>query len=282
MCLSKERLKIKEVDDDQAWFSLCLFLEKGKQMRPLIGITCSRVIGGAWGQYDPGHFMDYAYEEYCQAIHHCGGASVIISVPQSRETFRTIFDRLDALLLSGGPDVNPKFYGEQPLAGLGEIDEDLDRMEIEAAQMAFEQDLPILCVCRGIQVLNVSRGGTLYQDIPSQVKEGINHTQKADKSVLTHSIQIEEKTRLYGIFKRKKIWVNGKHHQAIKDLAQGLLISARAGDGIIEAVEHPPKRFVIGVQWHPEGTWKNDLYSKKLFRAFVQAAAASGKKTRSV
>ena len=246
-------------------------------MRPLIGITCSRVIGGAWGQYSPGHFMDYTYEEYCQALRDCGGSPVIIPVPQNRETFRTIFDRVDGLLLSGGPDVNPKFYGEQPLGGLGEIDEGLDRMEIEAARMAFQKNLPILCICRGIQILNVSLGGTLYQDIQSQVKESISHTQKADKSILTHSIQIEGKSRLHGIFKRKEVWVNGKHHQAIKDLAPGLIISARAADGIIEAVEHPSKRFVMGVQWHPEGTWKNDLYSKRLFRAFVQAASSSGK-----
>ncbi len=241
-------------------------------MRPLIGITCSRIVGGAWGQYSPGHFMDYAYEEYGQAIHNCGGASVIIPVPQNKESFQTIFDRLDGLLLSGGPDLNPRFYGEQPLMGLGEVDEELDRMELEAARMAFQKDLPILGICRGIQILNVSQGGTLYQDIPGQVQESISHTQKADKSVLTHSIQIEVKTLLYNLFKRKEIWVNGKHHQAIKDLAPGLVVSARATDGTIEAVEHTSRKFVIGVQWHPEGTWKNDIYSKKLFRAFIKAA----------
>ena len=138
--------------------------------------------------------------------------------------------------------------------------------------MAFQKDLPILGICRGIQILNVSQGGTLYQDIPGQGQESISHTQKADKSVLTHSIQIGVKTLLYKLFKRKEIWVNGKHHQAIKGLAPGLILSARAADGIIEAVEHPSRKFVIGVQWHPEGTWKNDIYSKKLIRAFVKAA----------
>jgi putative glutamine amidotransferase len=243
-----------------------------KKMRPLIGITCSRVIGGAWGLYSLGHFMDYTFDEYSRAIQYGGGAPLLIPVAQNRDTLRTILDRLDGLLLSGGPDINPRFYGEQPLAGLGEIDEDLDRMELETAGMALQKDLPILAICRGIQVLNVSLGGTLYQDIPAQVQESINHTQKADKRINTHSISIEAKTSLYRIFRRKEIWVNGKHHQAIKDLAPGLIVSAKASDGIIEAVEHHKKKFAMGVQWHPEGTWRDDPYSQKLFRAFVQAS----------
>lgn len=247
-------------------------------MRPLIGITCSRVVGGSWGLYSLGHFMDYTFDEYSQAIRYYGGAPILIPVAQNQETLRAILDRLDGLLLSGGPDINPKFYGEQPLEDLEEIDEDLDWMELEAARVAFQRDLPILAICRGIQVLNVSMGGTLYQDIPAQVQKSINHTQKADKSINTHSICIEKRTLLYHIFRRKEIWVNGKHHQAIKDLAKGLIISAQASDGIIEAAEHPSKRFVVGVQWHPEGTWKEDVYSKKLFSAFVQAAADQLKK----
>ena len=241
-------------------------------MKPLIGITCSRVIGGAWGLYSPGHFMDYTFGEYSQAIQYCGGAPLLIPVDQNRDTLRTILDRLDGLLLSGGPDINPRFYGEQPLAGLGEIDEDLDRMELEAAKIAFQKDLPILAICRGIQILNVSQGGTLYQDIPTQVQESINHVQKAEKKVNTHLIRIEGETLLHGIFGKREIWVNGKHHQAIKDLAPGLTISAKAADGMIEAVEHASKKFALGVQWHPEGTWEEDPYSKKLFQAFVRAA----------
>ncbi len=242
-------------------------------MKPLIGITCSRNVGGAWGLYSPGHFMDYTYEEYCDAILSCGGAPVIIPVSQDIDSFRTILGRLDGLLLSGGPDINPKFYGEQPLPELGEVDEGLDRMEFQAARLAFRKDLPILGICRGIQTLNVSQGGTLYQDIPAQVQDSIGHSQKADKRVLTHSIQIEEKSLLHFIFRKKEVWVNGKHHQAVKDLAPGLTVSAWATDGVIEAVEHPLKRFVLGVQWHPEGTWKNDIYSKRLFKAFVRAAS---------
>jgi putative glutamine amidotransferase len=216
--------------------------------------------------------MDYTFNEYSGAIRFCEGAPVLIPVAQNTKTLQTIISRVDGLLLSGGPDINPRFYGEQPLEGLGEIDEDLDQMELQVAKMAFKKGLPIFAICRGIQVLNVSLGGTLYQDIAIQMKESINHTQKADKGVNTHSIRIQEKTLLHQILGKKAIWVNGKHHQAIKALAPGLIISAVAKDGIVEAVEHPSKKFVLGVQWHPEGTWKEDPYSKKLFRAFVQAS----------
>jgi len=248
-------------------------------MLPLIGITCSRVVGGAWGLYSPGHFMDYTFNEYSEAIRYCGGAPVLIPVAQTTDALETILGRVDGLLLSGGPDINPRFYGEQPLAGLAEVDEGLDRMELEIARIAFRKDIPIFGICRGIQTLNVALGGTLYQDIPNQVQGAINHSQKADKAVNTHSIRIEAKTGLYRILRINEIWVNGKHHQAIKDVAPCLRVSARAKDGIIEAVEDPSKNFVLGVQWHPEGTWKEDPYSKKLFRAFVQAALkASGPK----
>jgi putative glutamine amidotransferase len=120
--------------------------------------------------------------------------------------------------------------------------------------------------------LNVALGGTLYQDISSQVPESICHTPKTDKAVNTHTVNIEPGSRLHKLIGRREIWVNGKHHQALKGLATGLVVAARAKDGIVEAVEFPGKRFVMGVQWHPEGTWRHDLQSKKLFLSFVRAA----------
>jgi putative glutamine amidotransferase len=256
-----------------------LRVKKEEEMRPLIGITCSRRIVEGWAPDSHGDRIDYTFEEYSKAIRHFGGAPVLIPIAQNRETFQTILDRIAGLLLSGGPDVHPKSYHEQPLSELAEVDEVLDRMELEIARMAFQRNLPILAVCRGIQVLNVSRGGTLYQDIPTQVKDSINHLQNVDKTIQTHTIRIEGKTLLHRLFRKKEVWVNGKHHQAIKDLAPDFVVSARAEDRIIEAIEHPSKRFVLGVQWHPEGTWEKDPYSKKLFRAFVQATINTMKKS---
>ena len=245
-----------------------------KKALPLIGITCSRLTGGAWGMYSLGHFMDYALSDYSQAILHAGGAPVIVPTAQDPKSLGAILDSVQGLILSGGPDVHPRRYGEEPLAGLGEVDEALDQMELAAASLALAKNLPVFGICRGIQVLNVALGGTLYQDIPSQVPESICHTPKTDKAVNTHTVRIEAGSRLHKLLHKREIWVNGKHHQAIKDLAKGWVVAARAKDGVVEAVEFPGKRFIVGVQWHPEGTWREDSYSQKLFSAFVQAAAA--------
>jgi putative glutamine amidotransferase len=245
---------------------------KTKKKTPVIAITCSRLTGGAWGMYSLGHFMDYTFSDYSQAILHAGGAPLIIPSAQDNMSMGAVLDSAQGLILSGGPDVHPRRFGEEPLAALGEIDEVLDKMEILAAQMAIEKNLPLLGICRGIQVLNVALGGTLYQDIASQMPESICHTPKTDKAVNTHTVRLEAGSRLREILGKREIWVNGKHHQAVRDLAPGLTVVARARDGVIEAVEHPLKRFVIGVQWHPEGTWRDDAHSQKLFSAFIRAA----------
>jgi len=243
-----------------------------KHWLPLIGITCSRVTGGAWGMYSLGHFMDYTFSDYSQAILHAGGAAVIIPTAQDRKSMETILASLQGLILSGGPDIHPRRYGEEPFAGLGEVDDALDQMEILAAQLSVEKNLPVLGICRGIQVLNVALGGTLYQDIASQVPDSICHTPRTDKTVATHTVRIEAGSRLQKLIGRRDIWVNGKHHQAVKELAPGLAVAARAKDGVVEAVEHPRRLFTLGVQWHPEGTWRDDSCSRKIFSAFVQAA----------
>jgi putative glutamine amidotransferase len=222
--------------------------------------------------YSLGHFMDYTFSDYSQAILHAGGAPLIVPSAQDENSMTRILDAADGLILSGGPDIHPRRYGEEPLAGLGEVDETLDRMEILAARLAVAKNLPVLGICRGIQVLNVALGGTLYQDIASQVPESLCHMPKADKAVNTHTIRIEAGSRLHKLLGRREIWVNGKHHQAVKDFAPGLTAAAQAADGVVEAVELEGKRFVVGVQWHPEGTWREDASSRKLFAAFVRAA----------
>ena len=244
-------------------------------MRPLIGITCSRKIGSPWGEYDTGHPMDYTFSDYSRAIAACGGAPVIIPASIDRNTLSDIVSRLSGMLLSGGPDVNPKFYSEQPMPGLGEIDEPLDEMELVATRMALKADLPIFGICRGIQVLNVALGGTLYQDIATHVSGAICHQQRAAKGVTTHAIHVGKDSRLHRVIKRRNIWVNGKHHQALKDVADSLAVCAHAPDGVIEAVERPDGAFVMAVQWHPEANWQTDRHSRRLFQAFVAAAIDS-------
>jgi putative glutamine amidotransferase len=244
-------------------------------LRPIIGITCSRLVGGNWGVYSPGYFMDYTYDAYSRAILTCGGAPIIVPVAQDESSLACIVERLDGLVLTGGPDVHPRFYNEQPLSALGELDADLDVTELAITRKAIEADLPVLAICRGIQLLNVCFGGTLYQDISEQVEGSFNHIQKADKGTVTHTVRLEEGTLLHRLLGVETLWVNGRHHQALKDVAAALKVAAQSPDGIIESVEHPGRRFVLGVQWHPEGTWEKDPHSRRLFSAFVSAAQDS-------
>jgi putative glutamine amidotransferase len=242
---------------------------------PLVGITCSRITGGTWGVYSLGHFMDYTFSDYSQAVLPAGGAPVIIPAAQDRKSLKAILGSVQGIILSGGPDIHPRRYGEEPLTGLGEVDETLDRMELLAAQLAIERSLPLLGICRGMPVLNIAFGGTLYQEIAFPVPDSICHPPKADKAVNTHTIRIGAGSRLHKLFGRREIWVNGKHHQAVKELSPDLMVVARARDGVVEAVEHGRQRFTIGVQWHPEGAWREDPNSQTLFSAFVKAAQVS-------
>jgi putative glutamine amidotransferase len=183
-----------------------------------------------------------------------------------------ILSKLDGLLLSGGYDINPKFYGEEPLEGLEYVDADRDCTEMELTRFALEMNIPILGICRGIQILNVVGGGTLYQDLPSQKSSCLKHRQEADMQVTTHRVSIDRSSLLYEILKKDEIWVNSSHHQAVKDVVPGYRVSAVAKDGIIESIEDTSRKFVLAVQWHPEGTWEIDEDSQQLFRAFVEAA----------
>jgi len=240
-------------------------------MRPLIGITCSRLVGGSWGLYSRGHFMDYTFAEYSQAVLAAGGAPVLIPVAQNTESIANILGALGGLILSGGPDVNPRFYGEQPLDGLGEVDEGLDLMESRwhgRPSTGTSRPSPF---ARGIQVLNVSQKGTLYQDVASQISDAINHGQKRTRAFSPIWFALPRTPGSPRFGERGNLGEQ-QAPPSVKAPGPGLIVSARASDGVIEALEHPGKRFVLGVQWHPEGTWQHDLCSQKLFEALIQEA----------
>ena len=243
--------------------------------RPVIGITCSRSVGGRWCDYDLGHFIEFAFDAYSQAVLNCGGAPLLIPICQSKSSLAAICGQLDGLIFSGGPDINPRFYKDEPHHGLKDVDENQDEMELELSRQALAADVPILGICRGLQLLNVAMGGTLYQDIALQVPKACNHSPRADRGTVTHKVRIEPNTRLQETLQRTSLWVNSKHHQAVKAPAPGLVISAVASDGIIEALEDPTRPFLLGVQWHPEGLWKKDAAARKLFKALIAAACKS-------
>jgi len=239
---------------------------------PLIGLTCYSSVGPDWIQHTPNHYMDFLFRDYSLAVESAGGIPVLLPVIEDLATVKSAVARLDGLLLTGGHDVAPRLYGQEPKPGLREMDYERDLMEIEAVKEAERRGLPILGICRGIQLLAVAFGGTLYQDIFREAPDCLDHNQKAGKRVNTHTVKVEKSSRLYRIIGAETIWVNSNHHQAVKDLPADFVVTARAGDGIIEAVERPNYHYLLGVQWHPEGTWREDEVSKKIFASLVEAA----------
>lgn len=243
-------------------------------MLPVIGITCTRIRGAGGG--DRFGLNDV----YVRAVMNAGGAPLLIPLDISEEALRAIYKTLEGLLLSGGVDVAPHRYGETPHPGLGEVDAGRDEVELALARWAVADDLPLLAICRGIQLLNVALGGTLYQDIPSQVPHALVHPHQEGnrRDHIAHTVHIVPGSRLHRILRPEggALPVNSMHHQAVKDVAPGCIVTARAPDGIIEALEEPTKRFVVGVQWHPEEMAENDARMRSLFAHFVAAARKSG------
>lgn len=221
--------------------------------------------------------QEVGFRTYSHAVTASGGAPFFIPLVRETAVIESLLAKLDGLLLSGGPDINPLHFKNEPHPNLGIIDQEKDELELQITKLALEANLPILGICRGIQMLNVASGGTLYQDIPAEITtDGVlKHRQQSPMNTLTHSVQIETGTFLHDIVQQATIPVNSHHHQAVKDVAAGFRVSAKAADGVLEGIELPTKSFVLGVQWHPEGSFVNDRHAQRLFRAFIQAATPS-------
>lgn len=232
-------------------------------MRPIIGITCTAT------DSDKSHGIGVSYID---AIEHSGGTPILLPLPQSDLCVADFLNLIDGLLLSGGVDVDPFLYGEEPQPKMDKIDVSRDRVEMLLIPKALEMNIPILGICRGIQVLNVSAGGTLHQDIYTDSKAILKHRQNAPKWYGTHAIHVQEGSRLLGTLGQSMIRVNSFHHQAIKDIAPDFVVSAVASDGVIEGIESTRHNFVVGVQCHPEEMWQNTPPIANLFAEFVKAA----------
>lgn len=213
--------------------------------------------------------------DYVEAVRGAGGVPWIVppfslsgKAPESSD----YLDGLDGLLLSGGVDLDPARFGEEPLPGLGSVSPERDELELALTRRALKKDIPILAICRGVQVLNVAAGGSLYQDIESQVGGALGHRQKAPRWHPTHTVSLSRDARLAEILGSSRIGVNSLHHQAVRELGNGMVVAGRAPDGIVEAIECPEAGFVVGVQWHPENMVSTSLPMQNLFEAFVEAA----------
>lgn len=228
---------------------------------PLIGITCPE---------DETAGRLYLPHAYWRAVAAAGGTPVLL--PPAGAAVDNLAERLDGLLLSGGGDPDPWHFGEEPRPGLGAVTPERDRFELELTRLALARGMPVLGICRGMQVLNVASGGTLLQDIPEGVPAPLKHSQNAPRWYPTHGVEIRPGTLLARILGTTGLRVNSFHHQAVRDTAPGLTVSAVAPDGVIEGLEAPGPAFVLGVQWHPEAMWEKEPVQHTLFTAFVDAA----------
>jgi putative glutamine amidotransferase len=238
---------------------------------PVIGIVTSRI------QYNKKPIM-FLNEAYVQAVLGAGAAPLLIPLGLPEETLRQAVSRLDGVLFSGGGDMAPERYGSQPHPRVDGVDEDRDREELALYAQVLNEGKPFLGICRGIQVLNVAMGGTLYEDILDQHPRAIKHDQYPNipRDYLAHAVQITEETRLAKILGKPIVEVNSLHHQGIRRLAPGLKASAHAPDGIVEGVEVPGHPFGLAVQWHPEHLQAHETM-QALMRAFAEAASQDHK-----
>ncbi|MBS3970320.1 MAG: gamma-glutamyl-gamma-aminobutyrate hydrolase family protein [Clostridia bacterium] len=228
---------------------------------PKIGITCGE---------DVKEGKVFLTNYYLRCVQRAGGIPWLI--PSIEKNISDYLSNLDGIVLSGGVDVDPLYFGEEPIVGMGEITPGRDNFEIKLTQAAIILDIPILAICRGVQVLNIALGGNIYQDILSQVPGVYKHTQDAPKWYPSHTIHIIRDSILEGIFKSETARVNSFHHQAVSSLADGVLSIASTSDGIVEAITMPNKKFVLGVQWHPECMADRFKEQQQIFNEFVKAS----------
>jgi len=243
--------------------------------RPVIGIA-TQTLPGVPGERQPCWLMGRSYVEELRKV---GGVPWVIPlVPHDEDTLNEIFSRLDGVFITGGVDVDPARYGEPKTPLCGTTDPDRDAVELMLLKYAMAHELPVLAVCRGIQILNVLGGGTLYQDVTAMVPAALKHDyfptpDQPSRKYLAHDITVKAGSKLGAILGDAVVPVNSMHHQAIKDLAPGLAPTAFAPDGIIEGVEGTGEQYVIAVQWHPEELTDTQPGMKRLFTTFIDAAA---------
>lgn len=232
----------------------------GSQTAPLIGIT-------TYGRNKLNHFTIPA--EHIYAVRQAGG--IPIAIPPGEPRPDTLLNMIDGVIFCGGGDIDPKLYNGTHHHAIYMVDEERDTSELDMVKRIIESGKPSFAICRGIHIINVALGGTLYEDLPDMVGHKIQH-RLPPREPVAHSVTIIPDTQLMRILNKTEISPMSWHHQGIKNLAPGLIVSAKAPDHVIEGIEMPHHPWLIGVQWHPELTAETDAKQQELYNAFVNAA----------
>lgn len=231
-----------------AFFAIVSITSAQQAKKPIIGIS------GTFGT----NKATQVSATYINAVIRAGGVPMVLPINEDAEVMRRMVESIDALIMTGGEDIDPVYYNEEPIPQQGEIVPERDAFDIQMIKLAAERNIPILGICRGHQLMNVAFGGTLYQDIPSQVKpKTIKHSQKAPSWYGTHKVELEPNSILAAVLNKTSVYTNTFHHQAVKDVAPSFIVTARTSDGVVEGIEMKGNKKVFGVQFHPEAPTSN-------------------------
>lgn len=232
--------------------------------KPLIGLT---------PYHDTDNHDIKMRPTYLRTLKAAGAIPVVMPLEASEDDLKQLTDELDGFLFAGGPDVHPFLFGEETREGCGNVSKERDQMELTLLPLILALGKPVLGICRGIQILNIGLGGDIWQDIPSQVKRDfpIAHSQPFYYNMPSHTVTLSDDSLLSSIAGKSELKVNSMHHQAVREVAPGLVATAWSPDQLVEAIEMPGYPFFLGVQWHPEYLWEKDDVALRMFQTFVDA-----------
>lgn len=237
--------------------------------RAIIGISSSIIVDNS-GSF-AGYKRAYVNKDYVDAVIRAGGVPLIIPFSTDKEVIISQAQLIDGLILSGGHDISPYNYGQEPSQKIGETFPERDTYEMILLEESKKRDIPILGICRGFQLINVAAGGTLYQDLSLIPGNILKHDQVSNPTLKTHKVEIKENSVISSIF-GKETMVNSFHHQVIDKVANDFIVVAKASDGVVEAIEHKTYKFLVAVQWHPEMLAVECEKARELFAKFVEEA----------
>ena len=245
-------------------FQFCMHSNK-----PKIGISLSETLELPTKRWPVRKRFDYIKHEYYEAVAQAGGIPIILVNIEPPSLLEPLWESLDGLLITGGGDMHPSHFGQNPHPMLGETTKRRDELELAVFKYFFERQKPIMGICRGHQVINIALGGTLHQDLSCLKKEVLTHVDSEQSGKVMHKVTVDKDSRLFKIVGASIIETNSSHHQVIDKLGRDLRAVAFASDGVIEAIEHQSYPFLMGIQWHPEGIIEMD-HSRKLFSALIE------------